>query len=274
MPALLNTMWTPPSGAEGCVGQRLDGLQRADVADDAVGVGPAVAQRCTAASSAPCSMSASTSLAPFAASTCAVASPIPLAPPVITAPLPFNVSMTLLGSCGAILADSAGSSPSEVVVSTQRMTFVLRYDADGVATLTLNRPEKLNALNPATFKELRAHLDDVAGDATVRCLVLTGAGRSFCAGNDLDAIASGEGRAEPMLGPETVSALEELPQPTIAKIKGHCFTGGLELALACDFLIAPTRRSSATPTASGAWCRSGACRSACPSASAWPTPRT
>ena len=72
----------------------------------------------------------------------------------------------------------------------------------------------------------------------MRCLVLTGAGRSFCAGNDLDAIASGEGRAEPMLGPETVSALEELPQPTIAKIKGHCFTGGLELALACDFLIA------------------------------------
>src|SRR5215218_411120 len=102
------------------------------------------------------------------------------------------------------------------------MSFVLRNDADGVATLTLNRPEKLNALNPATFKELRAHLDDVAADAAVRCLVLTGAGRSFCAGNDLDAIASGEGRAE----------------PTIAKIKGHCFTGGLELALACDFLIA------------------------------------
>jgi enoyl-CoA hydratase/carnithine racemase len=118
------------------------------------------------------------------------------------------------------------------------MSFVLRTDADAVATLTLNRPEKLNALNPATFKELRAHLDDIAADGSVRCLVLTGAGRSFCAGNDLDAIASGEGRAEPMLGPETVSALEELPQPTIAKIKGHCFTGGLELALACDFLIA------------------------------------
>jgi enoyl-CoA hydratase/carnithine racemase len=118
------------------------------------------------------------------------------------------------------------------------MSFVLRNDADAVATLTLNRPEKLNALNPATFKELRAHLDAIAGDGSVRCVVLTGAGRSFCAGNDLDAIASGEGRAEPMLGPETVSALEELPQPTIAKIKGHCFTGGLELALACDFLIA------------------------------------
>ena len=118
------------------------------------------------------------------------------------------------------------------------MTLVLRSDADGVATLTLNRPEKLNALNPATFHELRAHLDAITGDASVRCVVLTGAGRSFCAGNDLDAIASGEGRAEPMLGPETVDALEQVAQPTIAKIRGHCFTGGLELALACDFLIA------------------------------------
>src|SRR3954454_20656488 len=117
------------------------------------------------------------------------------------------------------------------------MTFVLRDDADGVATLTLNRPEKLNALNAATFKELRTHLDDVAADASVGGLVLTGAGRSFCAGNALDAIASGEWRAAPMLGPETVSALEELPQPTIAKIKGHCFTGGVELALAGVFLV-------------------------------------
>jgi len=117
------------------------------------------------------------------------------------------------------------------------MTMVLRSDADGVATLTLNRPEKLNALNPATFHELRSHLDAIAVDATVRCVVLTGAGRSFCAGNDLDAIASGEGRAEPMLGPETVDALEQVTQPTIAKIRGHCFTGGLELALACDFLV-------------------------------------
>lgn len=118
------------------------------------------------------------------------------------------------------------------------MTLVLRSDAAGVATLTLNRPEKLNALNPATFHELRAHLDAIGGDTSVRCIVLTGAGRSFCAGNDLDAIASGEGRAEPMLGPETVDALEQVTQPTVAKIRGHCFTGGLELALACDFLVA------------------------------------
>jgi enoyl-CoA hydratase len=131
------------------------------------------------------------------------------------------------------------------------MTMVLRSDADGVATLTLNRPEKLNALNPATFHELRDHLDAIAGDAAVRCVVLTGAGRSFCAGNDLDAIASGEGRAEPMLGPETVDALEQVTQPTIAKIRGHCFTGGLELALACDFLV--TAESTKFGDTHGQW---------------------
>jgi enoyl-CoA hydratase len=117
------------------------------------------------------------------------------------------------------------------------MSLVLRADAGGVATLTLNRPEKLNALTPALFDELRGHLDAIADDASVRCVVLTGAGRSFCAGNDLDAIASGEGRDRVMVGPETVDALEQTPQPTIAKIRGHCFTGGLELALACDFLV-------------------------------------
>ena len=118
------------------------------------------------------------------------------------------------------------------------MTLVLRNDADGVATLTLNRPEKLNALNPPTFSALRAHLDDIAGDESVRCVVVTGAGRSFCAGNDLESIAKGERHETPLFAPETVDALERLPQPTIAKIRGHCFTGGLELALACDLLVA------------------------------------
>ena len=115
---------------------------------------------------------------------------------------------------------------------------VLRQDTDGLATLTLNRPDKLNALTPAMFVELRGHLDDIAVDHSVGCVVVQGAGRSFCAGHDLDAIASGERAPSRHFEPETVDALERLPQPTIAKLHGHCFTGGLELALACDFLIA------------------------------------
>ena len=89
------------------------------------------------------------------------------------------------------------------------MTLVLRNDADGVATLTLNRPEKLNALNPPTFSALRAHLDAVAGDESVRCVVLTGAGRSFCAGNDLESIAKGERHETPLFAPETVDVLAQ-----------------------------------------------------------------
>jgi enoyl-CoA hydratase len=115
---------------------------------------------------------------------------------------------------------------------------VTRHDADGVATLTLNRPEKLNALDPAVFVQLREHLDSITGDDSVRCVVLTGAGRAFCAGHDLDAIAGHERAPSKHFEPETVDALERLAQPTIARIHGHCYTGGLELALACDLLIA------------------------------------
>jgi enoyl-CoA hydratase len=126
-------------------------------------------------------------------------------------------------------------------MSTTLDTFaplVLREDADSVATLILNRPDKLNALNPAVFSELRRHLTDIAVDTSVRCVVLTGAGRSFCAGHDLGAIATGERAESKHFEPETVDALENLPQPTIAKIRGFCFTGGLELALGCDLLVA------------------------------------
>lgn len=115
---------------------------------------------------------------------------------------------------------------------------VLRHDADGVATLTLNRPDKLNSLTPALFVELRNHIEALAGDATVGAVVLTGAGRSFCAGNDLGSIAAGEKAPSRHYQAETIDALEQLPQPTIAKIRGHCFTGGLELALGCDLLLA------------------------------------
>lgn len=115
---------------------------------------------------------------------------------------------------------------------------VVRVDRDGLATLTLNRPDKLNALAPHVFVELRGHLDAIAVDESIGCVVLEGAGRSFCAGHDLDAIAQGTHAPSRHYEPETVDALENMPQPTIARLHGHCFTGGLELALACDILIA------------------------------------
>jgi enoyl-CoA hydratase len=114
---------------------------------------------------------------------------------------------------------------------------VLRTDSGGVSTLTLNRPEKLNALSRGLFEQLRQHVDEIAGDDSVGCVVMTGAGRSFSAGLDLTA-ARADGQAfSATFAAETIDALEALPQPTVGMIRGHCLTGGLELALACDLLI-------------------------------------
>ena len=116
---------------------------------------------------------------------------------------------------------------------------VLREDTNGVATLTLNRPEALNALSPSMFVELRAHIDDIgANPETVGCVILRGAGRSFSAGNDIKAIQSGDRAPSAHFQAETIDALQALPQPVIAAVQGHCYTGALELALGCDFIIA------------------------------------
>ena len=116
---------------------------------------------------------------------------------------------------------------------------VLRTDVDGVTTLTLNRPDALNALSPNLFVELRGHVESIANDPeNVGCVVLRGAGRSFCAGNDLKAIQNGEATPSPTFQSDTINMIENLAQPVIAEVRGHCYTGGLELALACDLLIA------------------------------------
>jgi enoyl-CoA hydratase/carnithine racemase len=118
------------------------------------------------------------------------------------------------------------------------MTLVLREDKDGVSTLTLNRPDKLNALTVGLFAQLRAHVQQIRDDEGVRCVVLRGAGKCFSAGHDLSDIASGE--AVPSRGwhSETLRMMEKLPQPVIAAVHGHCYTGALEVALACDFIVA------------------------------------
>ncbi|GAA4670920.1 enoyl-CoA hydratase/isomerase family protein [Gordonia humi] len=106
-----------------------------------------------------------------------------------------------------------------------------------VATVTLNRPDKLNAVTPELFEELAAHLDRLSESTDVRCVVLAGAGRSFCAGHDLGSVADDEAAANRYREAEIVDALEALPMPTVAKVRGHCLTGGLELALACDLIV-------------------------------------
>lgn len=119
------------------------------------------------------------------------------------------------------------------------MPLVKREDRDGIAILSLNRPEALNALSPMLFVELRQHIDNISTEQEkVGCVILRGEGRSFSAGNDLKAIQSGEKAPSPHFQAETLDCIERLPQPVIALVQGHCYTGSLELALSCDLLIA------------------------------------
>jgi len=115
---------------------------------------------------------------------------------------------------------------------------VMRDDKFGCAWLTLNRPEKLNALTVALFKELREHIINLREDDNVQCVVLRGAGKCFSAGHDLGDIAEGEDVPSPGWHSETLRMMEKLPKPVIAAVHGHCYTGALEVALAADFIIA------------------------------------
>ena len=112
---------------------------------------------------------------------------------------------------------------------------VERHDDEGVSTLILNRPDKLNALTVAMFRELRKHLDELRLDDSIGCVVLRGAGKCFSAGHDLADIASGEEVPSRGWHSETLRLLEKLPKPVIAAVHGHCYTGALEVAFACDF---------------------------------------
>ena len=115
---------------------------------------------------------------------------------------------------------------------------VTRHDEDGLSWLTLNRPDKLNALTVGMFKALRQHVIDLRKDDSVGCVILRGAGKCFSAGHDLADIAEGEEVPSRGWHSETLRLMEKLPKPVIAGVHGHCYTGALEVALAADFILA------------------------------------
>ncbi len=117
--------------------------------------------------------------------------------------------------------------------------------ADGVATLTLNRPERLNALSAPILEGLLEALPRLAADPAVGAVVLTGAGRAFCAGGDVKRMAeetvprsSEEDVAKLRARMEVSRLLHEMPKPTIAMVNGPAAGAGLAMALACDLRIA------------------------------------
>ena len=122
------------------------------------------------------------------------------------------------------------------------MATTLELCRDGAIMLVrLNRPERLNAINPEMVRELRALVDAVRADPGVRALVLTGNGRAFSAGADITALTAMAGPPEFLRFVEeiqtTVTAIEDLGFPTIAALNGLAYGGGCELALACDLRV-------------------------------------
>jgi len=130
------------------------------------------------------------------------------------------------------------------------MTEPVLYDvADGVATVTLNRPEAMNSLDVATKVALRDAVTEAAGDPAVRCVVLAGSGRAFCVGQDLKehvGLLKGDGSDQlfttvPDHYNPIVTALATMPKPVVAAVNGVAAGAGASLALACDFrLLADT----------------------------------
>jgi len=116
---------------------------------------------------------------------------------------------------------------------------LLREDtSDGLCILTINRPEKLNSLNTAIFERLEAEIGEIEKADHVGCVVIRGAGKNFSAGHDLQDIGEGESVDHLRFQGLVVERLANLPQPVIAAVRGHCYTGALELALAADLIIA------------------------------------
>src|SRR6184192_2633261 len=123
--------------------------------------------------------------------------------------------------------------------------------ADEVATLTLDRPKALNALDAATLRELARAIRELRRDGGVRALVVTGAGdKAFSAGADIAAMAAmsaAEGHAYSRLGHDVFARLEELDVPVVAALNGVALGGGLELALAGDLIVASERARLGQP---------------------------
>jgi len=108
-----------------------------------------------------------------------------------------------------------------------------------LAVVTLNRPEAMNAINEELNREARAIFDDLVKNEDIDVIILTGAGKAFCAGLDLKEIVK-RGRLG-AVGPSMFSILRDTEKPTIAAVNGFAITGGFELALACDILVASNK---------------------------------
>lgn len=127
---------------------------------------------------------------------------------------------------------------------------LLREDKDGVATLTLNRPNQYNALSEAMLSALRGALDEIAADRSLRLVIIAARGKAFCAGHDLKEMRAKPDQAYYESLFKTCSAfmlsLQRIPQPVIARVQGLTTAAGCQLVAACDLAVASSEARFAT----------------------------
>jgi enoyl-CoA hydratase len=121
---------------------------------------------------------------------------------------------------------------------------IIYHKSSGIAAITINRPDAMNAITPDMLKELKAAVLEAGNDGEVKVIALTGAGKAFCAGVDLKALGDRElvnGKVGDILdipARELIAAIRSVPKVVIAVVNGFCFTGALEIVLGCDIAIA------------------------------------
>jgi enoyl-CoA hydratase/carnithine racemase len=138
---------------------------------------------------------------------------------------------------------------------TEDVTFSIR---DHVGTITLNRPQKLNAVTPAMAAAIVDHVERCNGDDDVRCVIVTGAGeKAFCAGSDIGGLDRYDTPWHFRNRPDYCDAIRRLLKPAIAAVNGYALGGGLETALSCDIRIASENARFAAPEIKLGWIGGG-----------------